>query len=89
MKFMCPTQEIWTILYSARSMIHSNDVPLELWPEAVNIAVYVLNRTFSKQVSQVKLHMQSNRNPNISHLKIFGSYAYMHKPKELKTKWDV
>lgn len=34
-----------TIVESARTMLHSKKLPLTLWGEAVNAAVYILNRT--------------------------------------------
>ncbi|GFQ73999.1 retrovirus-related Pol polyprotein from transposon TNT 1-94 [Trichonephila clavata] len=34
-----------TIVESARSMIYATNLPLKLWAEAVNMYVYVLNRT--------------------------------------------
>lgn len=34
-----------TIVESARSIIHSRNLPVKRWAEAINAAVYVLNRT--------------------------------------------
>ena len=38
-----------TIVESARSMLYAKDIPLYLWAEAVNTAVYILNRTATSQ----------------------------------------
>ena len=38
-------QENRTVVESARSMLHSSGLPKELWAEACNTAVYILNRT--------------------------------------------
>lgn len=76
-----------TIVESARSMLYTKDIPTYLWAEAVNTAVYILNRTpnvntpksspFEKWTGQIA---------NLEHLKTFGCEAYMHVPKELRNK---
>jgi transposase InsO family protein len=38
-------QENRTIVESARSMLHTTGLPKELWVEACNTAVYILNHT--------------------------------------------
>lgn len=40
-----------TIVESARSMLIGSSLPEVLWAEAINTAVYTLNRTTSKQTS--------------------------------------
>ncbi|CAK9832647.1 Retrovirus-related Pol polyprotein from transposon TNT 1-94 [Anthophora retusa] len=42
-------REMRTIVESARTMLISSGVDLELWPEAINSACYVLNRIILKQ----------------------------------------
>jgi len=37
-----------TINDCAKSMIHSNNLPLHLWAESINTAVYLINRTINK-----------------------------------------
>jgi len=38
-------RDMRTIVESARAMLYNADLPMELWAEAVNTAVYILNRT--------------------------------------------
>lgn len=38
-----------TIVKSARTMIHAKSLPKFLWAEAMNTAVYILNRTLSSK----------------------------------------
>ena len=38
-------RDMRTIVESARFMLYAKDVPLYFWAEAVNTAVYILNRT--------------------------------------------
>ncbi len=39
-----------TVVESARSLIHMKKLPLELWAEAINCAVYTLNRVMSRTI---------------------------------------
>ncbi|GBP94422.1 Retrovirus-related Pol polyprotein from transposon TNT 1-94 [Eumeta japonica] len=57
-------KEIRTIVESARSMLYARDLPLDLWAEAVNCAVYILNRTSSSQTPdqlRTKLEKKSEK----------------------------
>jgi transposase InsO family protein len=38
-------QENCTVVESARSMLHASGLPKELWAEACNTAVFILNRS--------------------------------------------
>lgn len=82
-------REIRTIVDNARSMMIAKNVPKQLWPEAVNSAIYLLNRVVTKQ-SNGKTAYESwfNCKPNVSHLRVFGSDAYLSIPKEKRTKFD-
>lgn len=76
-----------TIVESARAMFHSKDLPLTLWAEAMNTAVYILNRSScTKTPGTTPYEIWTGKKPNLSHLKIFGSDAYAHIPKLFKTK---
>lgn len=78
-----------TIVESARTMLHSRNLPLTLWAEAVNTAVYTLNRTPCAQTpGTTPYEMWTGKVPNLSYIKIFGSDAYAHVPKQFRTKLD-
>src|SRR5256885_6854322 len=61
----CPEQngkierENRTVLESANSMLHESGLATKLWAEAVNTAVYVLNRTVSKRSEEHTSELQS------------------------------
>lgn len=79
----CAEREIRTLVNSARSMLIARNVPNYLWPEAVKTASYVLNRTLSKQNDNSTAYEKwFNRKPEVKHLRVFGSAAYLHVPKE-------
>jgi transposase InsO family protein len=79
----------WSILNMARSMLKSKKMPKELWAEAIDCAVYLSNRCPTRSV-QGKTPQQawSINKPTISHLRVFGSIAYMHVPDQERSKLD-
>lgn len=72
-------RENCTIMESARTMIKYKNLPKALWAEAVNTAVYVLNRTpQSKNPEQTPFEVWHGRKPDLSHIKVFGSTCIFH-----------
>ena len=78
-----------TLVEAARSMIHAKNLPIKLWAEAVNTAVFVLNRTgpTGQVKSPVEIWFQCSQ-PKIDYFKIFGTKCYAHVPKERRRKLD-
>ncbi|CAL2238905.1 unnamed protein product [Prunus armeniaca] len=68
-----------TVVEMAKSMLHEKGVPYEFWAEAINTAVYLLNRCPTKL---------STRKPGIAHLKIFGSPCHVLIPSALRHKLE-
>ena len=67
-----------TIMGLVRSMLKEKKLPLELWGEAVSTCVYVLNRSSTKWVKgKTPYEKWNERKPNVSHLRIFGSMAFV------------
>ncbi|KAE8728448.1 hypothetical protein F3Y22_tig00004355pilonHSYRG00008 [Hibiscus syriacus] len=78
-----------TILDMARSMLKSKKLPKEFWAEAVACAVYLTNRSPTRNVwGKTPQEAWSGRKPEISHLRTFGSIAHVHVPDERRTKLD-
>lgn len=78
-----------TIVESARTMIHAKNLPLSLWAEAVNTAIYVLNRTTSSRNSNATPYeIWVGKKPSLSHLRMFESEAYLHINKQFRQKFD-
>lgn len=64
-------------------------MPKEFWAEAVACAVYLSNLLPSRSVwGKTPQEAWSGRKPNISHLRVFGSIAYVHVPNEKRNKLD-
>ena len=78
-----------TIVECARTLLCAKDLPGYLWAEAVNTAVYILNRvsTSTNDRSKTAYELWEKKKPNLSHLRVFGSTAYQYEPKQLTTKF--
>lgn len=70
-------------------MIHAKSLPLSLWAEAVNTAIYMLNRTVSSGGSATPYEIWVGKKPTMSHLRIFKSVVYVHVPKQFTKKFDL
>ena len=67
-------------------MLEEKSLPKFYWAEAVRTAVYIQNRIGDK-VSAHELYFGTK--PNLRHLRVFGSIAYVHVPKEKRRKLDA
>lgn len=83
-------REIRTLVSCARAMLVSRNVSKALWTEAVKTASYILNRTISRQcISATPYEQWFGHKPDVKHIRVFGSIAYMHVPKEKQvSKFD-
>lgn len=82
-------REIRTVVESARSMLYARDVSMDLWAEAINCAVYLLNRTSSSQTSdKTPSELWNGVKPILEHIRVFGSEGYVHIPEQLRTKLE-
>lgn len=78
-----------TIVETARTMLKAKNLPDYLWAETVNTAVYLRNRTSSRKIPEkTPFEMWNGVKPNVKHLKIFSSDAYVHIPKQFRHKLD-
>lgn len=78
-----------TILNMVRSMLKSKKMPKEFWAEAVDCAVYLLNRCPSKSLdNKTPQEAWNGMKPTVSHLRVFGSIAYVHVPSQRRLKLD-
>ena len=73
-----------TVVGHIRSMLKDKSLPLELWGEAINTCVYVLNRSSTKSLQwKTPYVMWSGKKPKLSHLRIFGSIVHVKTPGAL------
>ena len=72
-----------------RSMLKTKSLPKELWAEAVNWSVYLLNMCPTKTVKDVTPEEAwSKKKPDVRYLKVFGCVAYAHVPDQMRKKLD-
>jgi len=67
------------IVESARTMLQAKGLPVKLWAEAINTAVYILNRAAIKtDMITTPYEAWNFKKPELSHIRIFGSSAFVH-----------
>nr|GFB49048.1 copia-type polyprotein [Tanacetum cinerariifolium] len=72
-----------------RSMLKTKKMPKEFWAEAVDCAVYLLNRCPSKSLdNKTPQEAWNGLKPTFSHLRVFGSIAYVYVPSQRRLKLD-
>lgn len=78
-----------TIVEKARCMIFDANLAKSFWAEAVNTAVYVINRSPTKGLNgKTPEEIWSGKAPDLRHIKVFGCRAMVHIPKPKRKKWD-
>ncbi|KAK1646352.1 hypothetical protein QYE76_064157 [Lolium multiflorum] len=71
----------------ARSMMESKDLPGKFWGEAVNTAVYLLNRASTRSmVGGTPYEAWYGRKPSVDHLRTFGCVAHVKTVSSHKRK---
>lgn len=75
----------YTLMSMVRSMRAYAKLPVALWAELILTAVHLRNRSpYGSKASSFQV--LNGFAPNLSHLKIVGSRAWVHIPKEKRTK---
>ena len=73
-----------TIMSCVRSMLKEKRLPLELWAEAVNTCIYVLNCFFTKSLeNSTPYEKWSGRKPSVEHLGVFGLVVHIKTTKKV------
>ena len=74
----------------ARSMLQGKNISNGFRDEAINIVVYLKNKSPTKKLElQTPFEVFYGYKPEISHLRIFGSRAFAYIPKDEKRKLDA
>jgi hypothetical protein len=72
-----------------RSMLSGVGLGQEFWAEEVGTACYLVNRSPSLALDDKTPHeVWSGKKPSLQHLRVFGCDAYVHVPKENRSKLD-
>lgn len=78
-----------TIMNMVRSMMIAKNIPKSFWPEAVNWAVHVLNRSPTLAVqNKTPEEAWSGEKPSVGYFKVFGCVAHVHVGHNSRNKLD-
>ena len=73
---------------AVRAMLEEKHMSKFYWAEVVRTTIYLQNRAFANRgVSPHELYF--GKKSNLTHLRVFGSIAYVHVPKEKRRKLDA
>lgn len=73
----------------ARSMLKGKGLPKKLWAEAINTAIYILNRSPTKVVrNKTPFEAWNHRKPLVDNFKVFGCVAYSLILSQNRDKFD-
>src|SRR5277367_6176897 len=78
-----------TIMERVKAIIAESKLDKRLWMDLAETVVYLKNRSPTIAVATTPYELWHGIRPNLSHLKIIGSTAYIHVPKEKRTKLDT
>lgn len=83
-------RDIRTVKEAARTMLNKTKLDKSLWAEAIDCAVYTLNRVISSSnKKQTPYEIWHKSKPNVKNLRIFGELAVLKKTVNDKgTSWD-
>jgi hypothetical protein len=78
-----------SIVEAAKAIIHDQILPMHLWEEASNTAMYVQNRSPHKILgNKTPEEVFTGKKLEVNHLRIFGCPVYIHVPKEKRMKLE-
>lgn len=78
-----------TLVEKARCMMFYAKASKPIWAEAIATAAYLVNRSPSRVLEDTTPYkLWSGKEPNLGHLRIFGSKVMVHVPKQKRLKWD-
>eukprot|EP00253_Pinus_taeda_P029257 PITA_29257 len=70
-------------------MLNGVGLGQEFWAKAMDIACYLVNRSPSSALEdKTPQEVWTGKKPSLSHLRLFGLDAYVHVPKEKRTKLE-
>jgi hypothetical protein len=78
-----------TLMEKARSMLNGVGLGQEFWAEVVGTTCYLVNQSPSSALDDKNPHeVWSEKKPSLQHIRVSGCDAYVHVPKENRSKMD-
>jgi transposase InsO family protein len=79
-----------TLVGCAHSMLKGKNISNGFWAESINTVVYLKNRSPTKILDlKTPFEVLYGYKPEVGHLRIFGSKAFSHIPKDERRKLDA
>jgi hypothetical protein len=76
-----------TLLNNVRAMLTDADLPNMFWFEALTYAVHLHNLSPTRTLKNMTPEEAWSKNkPDVSHLRVFGSKAFVHVPDSQQSK---
>jgi len=69
-------------------MLLDSKLPKNFWGEAISTAIYLKNRSPVKALKKAPFEVWHAKKPRVNHLRVFGSDAYTHIPRDERAKFD-
>ena len=71
-------------------MLHEKNMPMFYCAEATSTTVYIMNRCTTTGAHELTPHeVYAGKRPTLSHLRVFGSIAYVHLSTKKRQKLDM
>lgn len=78
-----------TLVESMRALLHHAGYPKRLWGESFLTAIYLQNRSPHSALDGATPYFKYHaKHPDLSHIRVFGTPAFAHIPKEKRQKLD-
>ena len=78
-----------TFVERTKAILHDTELPKTLWMEIASTVIYLKNRSPTSNLKgMTPYEAWSKKKPDMSDLRILGSYVYVHISKDIRTKLD-
>lgn len=77
-----------SLVEMGRCMLLDSGMGYRYWAEAINTAAYLQNLLPTRSTKRTPWEAWYGKKPNLNHLKMFGTPAYVHIPSEKRTKLE-
>lgn len=73
----------------ATALLIESRLPKHFWPDVVQTAAYILNRSSVSNKDKVPAERFYDNRVNVDKLRVFGAIGYSHIPKHFRKKFDI
>lgn len=73
------------LLFTTNSILNAAKLPKSLWNEVFQAAAYLINIRFKNSINSSPYVLFHGTIPPINHLRVIGTYAYVHIPLEMQS----